>query len=285
MDTLRQLPLSLIRNLVANIDLAILLGAYYGVAQLMKRRAAGLGINAARMGDLTMWVAVGAVVGGRIAHIVSVGGLSDIGLRATLLINTGMNLYGAIAGGLLVGWLYAKRRRLPIGMSLDIFALFVPLVIVAQRFSCLVTTSCYGRQASAPFGIRFAGNAQPRIPSDLYEGLLTLLLFAGLLWLSTKLYQPRGVLFLAFLVGYPLMRAAIDMTRISIGGMERSADPILSIAIAVAAGVSLLVVLGRRRIGDVRGAVQSQMEPMTTDATHHSPPPSPGGSVESGRIL
>lgn len=277
MGTLLQLSLSLIRNLVANIDLVILLGAYYGVAQLMKRRAAGLGINAARMGDLTMWVAVGAVVGGRIAHVVSVGGLSEIGLRAMLLINTGMNLYGAIAGGLLVGWLYAKWRRLPMGLALDTFGLFLPLGIVAQRFSCVVTTSCYGRPAPSPFGIQFAGNAQARIPSDLYEGLLTLLLFAWLLWLSARSYQqPRGGLFLAFLVGYPLIRAAIDMTRISIGGMGRSTDPMLSIAVAMVAGASLWLLLWRRRIVDTRDGVQT---------THHSPPPPPEGAVESRHTL
>lgn len=244
MDTLLSLPLLILRNILANLDLVLLLGAYYGAAQLMKRRAVQRGMDRAVVGDLTMWVAISAVVGGRLAYVIVTGGLTDVGLRGVLLINTGMNFYGAMAGGLLVGAFYAKRRSLPLLASADLFGLFVPLVVVVQRFTCLVTDSCYGRQAPPPFGLQFGGLRQTRFPSDLYEGLATLLLFAGLLWLSWRQARPDGYLLLAFLAGYGVIRAVVDMTRLSVGGLEHSVDPLLSIGVA---SISVAILLVRQR--------------------------------------
>jgi prolipoprotein diacylglyceryltransferase len=262
MDVLLSLPALLLGNLLANADLVLLLGAYYGASQMMQRKAGGHGLDQAAVGDLTLWVAIGAVVAGRIAYVVSTGGLSVIGLRGLLLINTGMNLYGAIAGGFLLGWLYSRRRSLPSGVAADLFGLFIPLVIAVQRFGCLLDNACYGRQMPAPFGIQFAGLAQPRFPSDLYEGLLTLLLFAGLLWFSSRAVRPAGTLLAGFLVGYPLIRAAIDMTRISVGGMERTFDPLLSIAIATAAGAWLCRSMWRARRSPAGDRIAVQARPV-----------------------
>ena len=39
-----------------------------------------------------------------------------------------------------------------------------------------------------------------------------------------------------FLISYPLIRAAVDMTRISVGGMVQTVDALLSIGLAAVAG-------------------------------------------------
>lgn len=236
METLLALGIRLLRNLVANVGLLILSGAYIGLSELVKRKAARRGMDADALADVTFWVGIGAVVGGRLAHLspsLSVYVSSPLDL---LLINTGMNLYGALGGGLLVGILLTRRRGLPLGVIADLYGLYLPLTIAVVRFSCLIDNSCYGRQAPAPFGILFPGLTQPRLPSDLYEGLGALLLFAALLWLNQRQALRTGTLFLSFLIGYPLVRAAVDMTRISVGGMVHTVDPLLSIGLAAAAG-------------------------------------------------
>ena len=249
METLLAFGLRLLRNLVANVGLLILFSAYLGLSQLVKLKAARRGLDADALADVTFWVAIGAVVGGRLAHLLPSASVYVSNPLDLLLINTGMNLYGALAGGFLVGVLLTRRRALPLGEVADLYGLYLPLAIAAVRFSCLIDNSCYGRQAPPPFGILFPGLTQPRLPSDLYEGLLALLLFAALLWLNERQTLRTGTLFLSFLVGYPVIRAIVDMTRISVGGMVQTVDPLLSIGLAATAG-ALTWRLARQAIRD-----------------------------------
>ncbi|MCH7483105.1 MAG: prolipoprotein diacylglyceryl transferase [Chloroflexi bacterium] len=254
METLLALAIRLLRNLVANVGLLVLFGAYLGLSQLVKLKAARRGVDADALADVTFWVGIGAVVGGRLGHLAPSASAYVSTPLDLLLINTGMNLYGALGGGFLAGVVLTHRRGLGLGVVADLYGLFLPLAIAAVRFGCLIDSSCYGRQAPPPFGILFPGLVQPRLPSDLYEGLLALLLFAALLLLSERRALRPGTLFLSFLIGYPLIRAAVDMTRISVGGMERTVDPLLSIGLATVAA-ALMWRLSRRPAGRPSGTV------------------------------
>ncbi|MCH7483178.1 MAG: hypothetical protein IIC31_10180, partial [Chloroflexi bacterium] len=72
--------------------------------------------------------------------------------------------------------------------------------------------------------------------------------------LSERRALRTGTVFLSFLIGYPLIRAAVDMTRISVGGMERTVDPLLSIGLATVAA-ALMWRLSRRPAGRPSGTV------------------------------
>ena len=260
METLLAFGLRLVRTLLANVGLLILFGAYLGLSHLIKLKAARRGLDAAALADVTFWVGVGAVVGGRLAHLLPSASVYVSNPRDLLLINTGMNLYGALVGGLMVGALLTRRRPLPLREVVDLYGLYLPLAIAAVRFSCLLDNSCYGRQAPPPFGILFPTLSQPRLPSDLYEGFLALLLFAVLLWLSERPALRTGMLFLSFLVGYPVIRAIVDVTRISVGGMERTVDPLLSIGLATVAG-ALIWRVSRQPDGDIGTTLDERATP------------------------
>ena len=109
-------------------------------------------------------------------------------------------------------------------------------MISLTRFGCLAGNSCYGIPVPPPLGVLFPGLTQPRYPSELYEGLLALAIFGGLLWLSQR-KPPEGTLFLAFLIVYSYGRAVIDLTRINYGGQFGAVDVFLSIGVALAAAV------------------------------------------------
>ena len=64
METLLALAIRLLRNLVANVGLLVLFGAYLGLSQLVKLKAARRGVDADALADVTFWVGIGAVVGG-----------------------------------------------------------------------------------------------------------------------------------------------------------------------------------------------------------------------------
>lgn len=244
MEFLQSLLFLLVRNVLGNLDLVVLLGAFYLMAHLVKRKASERGLDAGKVADLSFWLAVGGVVGGRLGYAIPAFSNYLAHPVDLLRINSGMYFYGALVAGIAVGAWYAWRRRLPFLAVADLYALYAPLAIALTRFGCLLENACYGRQAAPPMGVLFPGLTQHRYPSDLYEGLLALLLFGGLLWLTQR-KPTRGVVLLSFLAGYPAVRALIDLTRINLGGQVGAVDPLLSMALALAAAV-LLLLTGRR---------------------------------------
>lgn len=241
MSTLGALWDLLAPGLQANADLLALLVAYYGVSRLAVRWGARAGQDAASLADLAFWVAVGALIGARLAQV-SPSLVRYLQRPLDLVrIGGGLYYYGGLAGGILAGILYARRRRLGFWPAADVFGLFAPLLVVVARFACLVNNTCYGAQAPPPLGVVFPGLTRPRYPSDLYEGLLALALFGLLLLMAQRRPRP-GVLFLLFVGGYASIRALVDLTRIASTGWPLAADPYLSLVTAVGA----LAVLGLR---------------------------------------
>jgi phosphatidylglycerol:prolipoprotein diacylglycerol transferase len=246
MDSLPFLLHRLVNALLANLDLIILFLAFSLMTQLARRRATRLGLPAQRIADLSLWLAVGAVAGGRLAYILPQVGTYLSYPLDLIRINSGMYFYGALLGGLLVIWIYTTRNQLNFWLVTDLYAVYTPLAIALYRFGCLITNQCYGRLAAPPLGVIFPGQSQPRYPSELYEGLLALLLFAVFLG-SEK--GRTGQLSLSFLIAYPLLRAVVDFSRFNPGSVWPSPDQLLSLAVALGAGV--LIVL-RMRQGDRR---------------------------------
>ena len=246
MEFLQSLFSLILRNALGNLDLIVLLASYYFISYLMKRRATNLGIDQRKVGDLAFWVAVGAVAGGRIAHALPTIENYLAYPFDLVRINTGMYFYGALAGGLVVGAWYTWYRKLTFWGVADLYGLFVPLLIALTSFGCLLQNSCYGRLASPPLGILFPGLTQHRYPSELYEGLLALLLFGAILWLSRR-HHARGVLFFLFLLGYAADRIIVGLTRIDLGGQIPTADPYISTAVALVSVLGLWLVMRRGR--------------------------------------
>ena len=245
MEFVQSLSSLLLRNLLGNLDLVVLLGAYYLMAHMIKLRAASQGFDPTLVADLAFWVAVGALVGGRLGYVLPAV-QNYMGHPLDLVrLDVGMYFYGALTGGLIFGAWSARRSALPFWSISDAFALYAPAVIAMTRISCLFGNACYGARAPAPLGIVFPGLSLPRYPSELYEGLLALMIFGALLLLSQR--NPyQGTLFLTFLVAYPVARASIDLTRINLGAHIGAADLFLSVGVALSAGVVLFMRSGYR---------------------------------------
>jgi len=224
----------LVRNFLSNLDLVSMLVAYLLMSRLIKHEATRRGLDAHYVSDLSFWVAVAAVVGGRLAFAIP-SFQSYLAYPVDLIrIDTGLYFYGAAAGGVALGAWYARRKRIRFWVVADLYGLYTPLAIALTRFGCLLENTCYGRRAAPPLGILFPGLTQHRYPSELYEGLMAFLLFGILFWLSQK-RRTEGFLFLSFLIGYPIARTLTGLTRINLGGNIRMVDPVLSVGVAVCA--------------------------------------------------
>ena len=236
---------TLINNVLDNLDLVTMLIAFNLMTYLAHRRARGEGSASQGLLDLPLWMAMGGVVGARLAFVAP--DLPQFFQHPLDLarINGGMYFYGALVGALVPAWWSYRRGHLDFWRSADLYALYAPLAISAFRWSCLLVNRCYGDLADPPLGIRFSGLNLPRYPSELYEASILIGLFGVLMAVHSRKGRA-GTTFLGFLIGYPIVRSLEDLTRIDFGSRWGASDILISLGLALAA-VGLLIYRNRIR--------------------------------------
>ena len=99
----------------------------------------------------------------------------------------GLSFHGGLFGGFaaLVG--YCLIKRISILKVADLFAPSVMIAYAIGRLGCLLNGCCYGAPTHMPWGIRFHDDGivtPPSHPTQLYASLLSLVFFAGLVYLE-----------------------------------------------------------------------------------------------------
>ena len=109
---------------------------------LAEKRASKKGLDADRIFDLGIWCAVGGLLGAKLLFFIvefkSIMASGDIFHRLA----DGFVVYGGIIVGILAGWLYCRRKKLPF---LKYFDLVMPSIALAQgfgRIGCFVSGFC-----------------------------------------------------------------------------------------------------------------------------------------------
>ncbi|MDF1519043.1 MAG: prolipoprotein diacylglyceryl transferase [Brevefilum sp.] len=207
--------------------------------------------------DSLTWIVLGGVIGARLWHIftppasmVAQGITTQYylthPLAAIAIWRGGLGIPGAVAGGALVFYLYAKRRGLKFGLWADIFAPGLALGQSIGRWGNFINQEVYGSPTDLPWAIRI--DPQHRLPEFvayetyhplfLYESIFNFLNMVFLLWISRKFEDKlkNGDVFLTYLVSYPVFRFFMEFLRLDnsfVGGIN--ANQTLMIVIAVAA--------------------------------------------------
>jgi phosphatidylglycerol:prolipoprotein diacylglycerol transferase len=191
------------------------------------------GIPEEHAGAIYMWTAVWSIVGARVLYVIAnhqeFDQLSDI----FKVWNGGLVAYGGIIGGFLASWYGCHRRKIPLLRWADVAAPSVILGTAITRIGCLLYGCDYGKTTSLPWAIRFpkgapawqdhVQNGTPPLPTEaplsypvhptqLYELLVGLFLFALLMYLR-KVRKFSGEVFLAWVIGYGLLRPVIEIFR------------------------------------------------------------------------
>jgi phosphatidylglycerol:prolipoprotein diacylglycerol transferase len=122
----------------------------------------------------------------------------------------GLSIHGGIAGGLLVGYLFMKRHKVPIWQTLDVVAPSIILALGISRIGCDVFGGPISR--ALPWGMEV--NGEYLHPAQAYEFVLDFLLF-GYLWLRLKKVSYTGQVFLHFLIGYMTIRGIVEFSRLN----------------------------------------------------------------------
>jgi len=214
--------------------------AWYGICYavglavayfLIIRLAARAGRDPSLVGNGMIVVAVAALIGGRLYHVIDQWQLyqNDL-LKIVLPPYSGLGVYGGLATGTIAAFVYLRRIRQPVWEWADIIAPALFLMQAIGRLGNFFNQELYGPPTNLPWGIpidcahrvaEFAcGPAFPEgttrfHPLFLYESLSGLVGMAVLIWLGTR-FRDRlrpGDLILLFFIWYAAVRFSLETLR------------------------------------------------------------------------
>ncbi len=211
----------------------ILLGgllAMPGVYWELRTRGLGRGRPGSMLIDLYLVLIFGAAVGGRVLHVLTAPGpYLEQPSRLLALDATGFVFFGsmlAILGG--CAWL-ARRYETTLAQVCDAGATWMPLGHALGRMGCLMAGCCWGAPTEIPWAIELGPESMAYVlgevphasghtvglhPTQLYEAVGLLALFAGLLFIRRRngIEAPWRQAS-RYALGYGLLRAVVEIFR------------------------------------------------------------------------
>ena len=187
-----------------------------------------------QIGDLTVWMMFGIVIGGRLGWdliygtiLCSVSPDADFCQGLPMAFATdpikiiaawqgGMSFHGGLLGAIIAMAWFCRRQKLSFLAVTDLVAVVAPVGLFFGRIANFINDELWGRVTDVPWGMVFprAGDL-PRHPSQLYEaateGLLLFIIMQVCLMLG--LHRRPGLLTAIFLLGYGSFRFICEFFR------------------------------------------------------------------------
>ena len=227
--------LTLFRSLFAPPrQLNLLLAALWLGLALSEKRIGRHCISKDALNNIVYYGIIGYIIGGRI--IFALINLSTFTQSPLSIFSVNLDLFdpmGALATGLVVGFIYAQRQNLPFWRTLDALTPVFAMVAVGLSLTHLAAGTAFGKPTNLAWGIDL-WNAR-RHPTQIYE-LITALVVFGLIWFR-KHVSPAGsdfLLFVSLTSGAHLFLEAFRGDSSLIFGGIRLVQPIAWLALAVA---------------------------------------------------
>jgi phosphatidylglycerol:prolipoprotein diacylglycerol transferase len=203
-------------------------------AWVITREARRRGLDADLVASGMIVVAIAALIGGRLYHVIDQWQLyKDDLLKIVLPPYSGLGAYGGLATGIVALYAYTRYKRQPFWTWMDIAAPGVFVMQAVARWGNFFNQELYGPPTNLPWGIaiqcahRVAEYACPPgsdpnatlgqhfQPLFLYESISGAIGAITLLWLARR-FGPRlrpGDLAAIFLIWYGLVRFGLEYMR------------------------------------------------------------------------
>lgn len=189
-----------------------------GLAALREKR---LGLPKETTLDLALIGIPAAIVFARLYYVAfSWQAYADAPIRALYIWEGGMAIYGGIIGGVLAGWLYGRRKKLPFLKLADLAAPSIALGQAIGRWGNFVNQEAYGAvvahdwQRHFPIGVFIQADGQWHYATFFYESAWCFLIVLFLLLAEKKRRLRRdGDIFLSYVFLYALERALVEGLR------------------------------------------------------------------------
>ena len=128
----------------------------------------------------------------------------------------GLAIYGGVLAGMLTGYLFARKRKIPF---LKIFDILVPCVLIGQvigRWGNFFNVEAYGSETTLPWRMGvdlMTGNAKFVHPTFFYESLWNFILLVVVLTLLYPKKKFDGEIFCSYMIWYGFGRMLIEGLR------------------------------------------------------------------------
>ncbi len=140
---------------------------------------------------LTVYMAVGVVVGARLGHCFFYEPAYYLSnpIEILKIWRGGLASHGAAIGILIALWLFVRKEKKDYTWVIDRIAIVVALSGFFIRMGNLMNSEIYGVETNLPWGFVFLRNGEtaPKHPTQIYEGLAYLMIFI----LLHRLYWRR----------------------------------------------------------------------------------------------
>ena len=168
------------------------------------------GVPIKLLDELTTYMIIGTIVGARLGHVFFYEPAWYLAhpIKILQVWEGGLASHGAAIGIITALIIFSKVRNKPFLWVIDRIVIVVALAGFFIRMGNLMNSEIYGLPTSLPWGFQFVRSTTPseglvpRHPTQIYEGLAYLMIFALLLWdYYRKDGKPaQGYLFGLFMV-------------------------------------------------------------------------------------
>ncbi len=186
---------------------------------LISRWARNEGLDDKMVPAIAPWAILGGIVGARLLFVLDNWGFFRVNPWQMLAVwSGGIAVYGAIAGGVVAGTLYALHKRFPVRRLLDLAAPALILVQGIGRLGDLINGEHFSSASTLPWAVRYSNPESPAFgmsaqhPAVAYEMLADFALF-GVLWFLRRRLKPDGTLFVLYAMLYSLIRLPLSLLR------------------------------------------------------------------------
>ena len=205
--------------------LCIILGVVAAV-WLGEKRWVDRGGAPGQVGDIALWGVPFGLVGARLYHVITdhdlYFGAGKDATGALEIWHGGLGIWGAIAGGVLGGYIGCRRANLRVRPMLDALA---PALLLAQaigRWGNYFNQELFGKPTDKPWGLEIDQAHRPQgyldsatfHPTFLYECIWNLGAMGVVIYLDRKLRLGFGRCFALYVMAYCLGRGWIEHLRI-----------------------------------------------------------------------
>lgn len=189
---------------------------------LAQREAYRRGIGRGIVWDAAIWVALGALLGGRALYVVQneLGSLATHPTHLVMVWMGGLSFYGGLVGAILALALFTRRRGISLLVALDVAAPAAAIGQAIGHIGCLIGGDSYGIPTDLPWAVVYrdpgamAPQGIPLHPTQAYEAILLTILFVGL-WLGRERLTRfgDGAVASAYLLGLSAIRFGLFFLR------------------------------------------------------------------------
>ena len=180
----------------------------------LRRVRGGLGYDLRTVHALTIMLALGVLLGGRLVEVIfyewSYYGEHLLHMAAIWL--GGMSTHGILLGATLAVWLFCRRFGKPFLPLADELAIAAAYIMGIGRLGNFIDGQIAGSVTDVCWAVKFPDLEGFRHPVVLYDGIKNLLLVPVLIYIRSR-RPPTGAVFGHFVLWYGFLRIFVDLFR------------------------------------------------------------------------